>query len=103
MPMATAKPKPRKSQQKVQEKVQAREPAARPRLAPKPDPKPDMLLLNGIPLRRKSVWVIDTESPQFRAARKRDAQALKAAGEERDSQQFLDAVLAQKDVETWWK
>ena len=97
--MPAAKTKPRKSQ----EKAQARGPAARPRLAPKPDPKADLLMLNGIPLRRKSVWVIDTDSAQFRAARKRDAQALKAGAEDRDSQQFLDAVLNDKDVEKWWK
>ena len=59
-------------------------------------------MLNGIPLRRKSVWAIDTESRQFRAARKRDAEARERGPPERDSMQFVDAVLAEKDVQKWW-
>jgi antidote-toxin recognition MazE-like antitoxin len=86
--MSVAKQKPKKPQA-----------AAKP--AAKPDPKPDAP--NGLPLRRKSVWAIDTESPQFRAARKRDALALKSGTDDRDSLQFLDAVLAEKDVQKWWK
>ncbi len=69
----------------------------------KPATKPDVPTLNGIPLKRKSVWAFDTDSRQFRAARKRDAQALRAVDAERDSVQFIDAVLADRDVQKWWK
>ena len=104
--MPAAKPKPRRTQEKAQEKAQgkAREKApARVQVAsrPKAEAKADAPTLNGIPLRRKSVWAIDTDSPQFRAARKRDAQALKQAGGD-DSMQILDALLNDKDVQKWW-
>ena len=62
----------------------------------------ETLTLNGIPLRRKTVWAIDTSSPQFRAARKRDAQALRAKPDNGDAMQFIEAVLADKDVQKWW-
>jgi hypothetical protein len=97
--MSAAKTKPTKIEKKT-EKAAAK-PAGKS--VSKSDPKPDSLSFNGIPLRRKSVWAIDTDSPQFRAARKRDAQALSAGTDDRDSQQFLDAVLAEKDVQKWWK
>jgi hypothetical protein len=60
------------------------------------------LTLNGIPLRRKTVWAIDTDSPEFRAARKRDAKALRKKPDNGDGQQFIEAVLAEKDVQKWW-
>jgi hypothetical protein len=69
---------------------------------PKSEAKGDAATLNGIPLRRKSIWAVDTDSPQFRAARKRDAQALRDTTDDRDSMQFIDAVLADKDVQKWW-
>jgi hypothetical protein len=104
--MPAAKPKPRRTQEKAQEKAQgkAREKAplrAQVAARSKADAKPDGPTLNGIPLRRKSVWAIDTGSPQFRAARKRDAQALKQAGGD-DSMQILDALLNEKDMQKWW-
>jgi hypothetical protein len=114
--MPAAKPKPRrtpnkaqgKAQGKAQEKASARaQVVARPKAdakktdAKKADAKVDAPTLNGIPLRRKSVWAIDTDSPQFHAARKRDAQALKQAGGD-GSMQILDGLLNDKDVQKWW-
>ena len=67
------------------------------------EPKTKGPTLNGIPLTRKPVWVPDVASAQFRAARKRDAQALKAADAAGDNMQFIEAVLADRDVQKWWK
>ncbi len=66
------------------------------------DAKPDGLTLNGIPLRQKTVWAIDTASREFRAARKRDARALRKKADNGDGLQFIEAVLAEKDVQKWW-
>jgi hypothetical protein len=104
--MPAAKPKPRRAPEKAQEKAQEKARGKAPVRAqvvarPKAATKADAPTLNGIPLRRKSVWAIDTESPQFRAARKRDAQALKHARGD-DSMQILDALLNEKDVQKWW-
>jgi hypothetical protein len=104
--MPAAKPKPRPTPEKAQAKAHAKaqgKASARAQVVAKPkaDAKADAPTLNGIPLRRKSVWAIDTDSPQFRAARKRDAQALKQAGGD-DSMQILDALLNDKDVQKWW-
>jgi hypothetical protein len=66
------------------------------------DAQAEALTLNGIPLRRKTVWAIDTDSPEFRAARKRDAKALRKKPDNGDGLQFIEAVLAEKDVQKWW-
>jgi antidote-toxin recognition MazE-like antitoxin len=66
------------------------------------DKQAEALTLNGIPLRRKTVWAIDTDSPEFRAARKRDAKALRKKADNGDGLQFIEAVLAEKDVQKWW-
>ena len=66
------------------------------------DAKAEALMLNGIPLRKKTVWAIDTASPEFRAARKRDAKALRKKADNGDGLQFIEAVLAEKDVQKWW-
>ena len=66
------------------------------------DAQVEALTLNGIPLRRKTVWAIDTDSPEFRAARKRDAKALRKKPDNGDGLQFIEAVLAEKDVQKWW-
>ena len=66
------------------------------------DAKVEALTLNGIPLRQKTVWAIDTDSPEFRAARKRDAKALRKKADNGDGLQFIEAVLAEKDVQKWW-
>jgi hypothetical protein len=66
------------------------------------DAQVEALTLNGIPLRRKTVWAIDTDSPEFRAARKRDAKALRKKADNGDGLQFIEAVLAEKDVQKWW-
>ncbi len=67
-----------------------------------PDAPVEALTLNGIPLRQKTVWAIDTESAEFRAARKRDAKALRKKPDNGDGLQFIEAVLAEKDVQKWW-
>jgi hypothetical protein len=67
-----------------------------------PDAPVEALTLNGIPLRQKTVWAIDTDSPEFRAARKRDAKALRKKPDNGDGLQFIEAVLAEKDVQKWW-
>ena len=66
------------------------------------DAQVEALTLNGIPLRRKTVWAIDTELAEFRAARKRDAKALRKKPDNGDSMQFIEAVLAEKDMQKWW-
>ena len=92
--MPAAKPKAKRTREKP---VKARV------AGPKPRAKPEGPMLNGIPLRQKTVWSLDTDSPQFRAARKRDAEALRAHADDRDGMQFIDAVLAEKDMQKWWK
>ena len=93
--MPAAKPKAKRTQAKA---------PVKPHVArPKPRVKAEGPMLNGIPMRQKTVWSVDTDSPQFRAARKRDAQALREHSDDRDSTQFMDAVLAEKDMEKWWK
>ena len=66
------------------------------------DAQLESLRLNGIPLRRKTVWAVDTDSPEFRAARRRDAKALRQKPDNGDGLQFIEAVLAEKDVQKWW-
>jgi hypothetical protein len=68
----------------------------------KRDARTEAPSLNGIPLTRKTVWAIDTNSREFRAARKRDTQALRNGADNRDSTQFLEAVLGEKDMQKWW-
>ncbi len=96
--MPAAKPKPKRGKAPVNTHVVAKPKAD----VKKPDTRADAPSLNGLPLKRKTVWAIDTESPQFRAARKRDARALRQNPDERDSMQFLDAVLGEKDMQKWW-
>ena len=66
------------------------------------DARAQALTLNGIPLRRKTVWAVDTDSAEFRAARRRDAKALRKKPDNGDGLQFIEAVLAEKDVQKWW-
>jgi hypothetical protein len=98
--MPAAKPKPKRKQGKAPVKAQV---VAKPKTAAKrPDAHPAAPTLNGLPLRRRTVWAIDTDSPQFQAARKRDAQALSRNPDNRDSMQFSEALLADKDMQKWW-
>jgi hypothetical protein len=100
--MAAAKRKPKTTPTKSPPKPVAKAAMkAAAKTAATPAAKLDTPTLNGIPLRRKSVWAIDTDSAQFRAARKRDALALTQAGED-GSMQILDALLNDKDVQKWW-
>jgi hypothetical protein len=93
--MPAAKPKAKRTREKASVKAHV--------ARSKPHTKAESPMLNGIPLRQRTVWSIDTESPQFRAARKRDAQALREHSDNRDSMQFIDAVLTEKDMDKWWK
>ena len=93
--MPAAKPKAKRTREKAPVKVHAGK--------SKRHVKPEGPMLNGIPLRQKTVWSVDTNSPQFRAARRRDAQAWREHPDDRDSIQFMDAVLGEKDMDKWWK
>ena len=100
--MPAAKPKPKRGKAPVKAQVKAQVVAKRKPDVKKPEPQQASPSHNGLPLKRKSVWAIDTDSPQFRAARKRDAQALRQSPDDRDSTQFLDAVLGDQDMQKWW-
>lgn len=60
-------------------------------------------MLNGIPLRRKVLWVYDTNSPEFKAARKRDLKASKSKDWDRDGMQWVEAVSNDPDWQKWWR
>ena len=60
-------------------------------------------MLNGIPLKRRMVWVYDLDSPEFEARRKRDLDEIRRRNADRDGMQFVEAVLADPDVQKWWK
>ncbi len=60
-------------------------------------------MLNGIPLKRRVVWVYDLDSPEFEARRKRDLDEIRQRNADRDGMQFVEAVLADPDVQKWWK
>lgn len=59
--------------------------------------------LGAIPLRRKTVWAVDTNSPEFRRARRRDLAAARAADADRDGMAFIEATLEDMATEKWWK
>jgi hypothetical protein len=59
--------------------------------------------LGGIPLRRKTVWAVDADSPEFRKARRRDRAAARAAGADRDGMAFVEAALEEAATGKWWK
>ena len=48
--------------------------------------------LNGIPLKRKVVWVYDTESPKFKALWAKERRALKRTPSDPEIDQFLEAA-----------
>jgi hypothetical protein len=59
--------------------------------------------LNGIPLRRKAGWLYDTNSAEFRAARKRDREAIKSSDWDRDGMQWVEALTNDPDWQKSWK
>jgi hypothetical protein len=59
-------------------------------------------MLNGIPLKRKVMWVYDTDSPEFKAKVKAEARQIKAEDADREGLEFIDAVLADPEVQKWW-
>jgi hypothetical protein len=65
--------------------------------------KPRRRMLNGIPLRRKVMWVYDTTSPEFKAKVKAEARQIKAQDADRDGLEFIEAVLADPEVQKWWR
>ncbi len=60
-------------------------------------------MLNGIPLKRATIWVYDVDSPQFKAARKRDLKLRKAKNWDRDGMQWAEAVFNDPDWQKWWR
>jgi BRCT domain type II-containing protein len=78
--MPRAKAKPAKSRAKT---AKPRAKASARRKAPAP-------MLNGIPLKRKVVWVYDTDSPQFKAAWERERAALRKSGLDPEIEEFLE-------------
>jgi hypothetical protein len=59
-------------------------------------------MLNGIPLKRKVVWVYDTGSPEFKAKVKAEARQIKAQDAEREGLEFIEAALADLEIQKWW-
>jgi len=59
--------------------------------------------LNGIPLKRKAGWLYDTNSAEFRAARKRDREAIRSSDWDRDGMQWIDALMNDPDWQKSWK
>lgn len=54
-------------------------------------------MLNGIPLKRRVVWVYDTDSAEFKAAWKKERKILRNSRSDPDIDEFLDA--AARDTE----
>jgi len=59
-------------------------------------------MLNGIPLKRKVVWVYDTNSAEFKAKVKAEARQIKAQDADREGMEFIEAVLADPEIQKWW-
>jgi hypothetical protein len=59
--------------------------------------------LNGIPLKRKVMWVYDTESSEFKALVRAELNDIKVQDAERDGIDFIEAVLADPEVQKWWR
>lgn len=103
MPRAKPKPNgrakgvakaPTKSAKRVKSIAKA---AAKPA---KPKAAAEIRTLNGLPLKSKTIWVFDTDSAQFKAARKRDAEALKSG--DADGMQHIEGLFVDKEVQKWW-
>ena len=60
-------------------------------------------MLNGIPLKRKVMWVYDIDSPEFKRRAKAELRDIRRKDADRDGMQFIEAVLADPDVQKWWK
>ena len=91
--MARAKTSPTKARAKT---LKARAGADSKRKAPS-------RMLNGIPLKRKVLWVYDVDSPEFRAARRRDIEATKSKDWDRDGMQWVEAITNDPDWQKWWR
>jgi hypothetical protein len=90
--MPPAKTKPAKA---IAKNVKARVPAASKRKAKR--------TANGIPLKRKVIWVYDVDSPEFELARQRELREIKRRNAERDGLEFIEMALADPEVQKWWK
>jgi hypothetical protein len=53
-----------------------------------------------LPLKSRTISVIDIDSPQFKAARRRDIEALKSG--DADGMQHAEGLFIDKDVQKWW-
>jgi hypothetical protein len=56
-----------------------------------------MRIVNGIPVKRKAGWVYDTDSPEFKAAWKRERELLRNAKPDSELNAFLEA--AARDID----
>jgi hypothetical protein len=65
--------------------------------------KPPRRMLNGIPLKRKVLWTYDTDSPEFRAMWKKELEAIRRSGEDPEVDAFIEANLADPEVQKWWR
>ena len=59
--------------------------------------------VEGIPLKRTTIWVYDTDSPQFKAARERELREIKRHSAERDGTEFIESALADPESLKWWQ
>jgi hypothetical protein len=65
--------------------------------------KPTVRMQNGIPLKRKVIWAYDTDSPQFKKRVQAELRDIRRKDAERDGMDFIEAVLADPDVQKWWR
>ena len=54
-------------------------------------------MVNGIPLKRKAVWLYDTDSPEFNAVWERERELLRTAKPDPELDAFLEA--AARDID----
>lgn len=54
-------------------------------------------VVNGIPLKRKAVWLYDTDSPEFNAVWERERELLRTGKPDPDLDAFLEA--AARDID----
>ena len=76
---------------------------AKPRAATAAKHRQPLRMLNGIPLKRATIWVYDTDSPEFKAARRRDMKMRRTKDWDGDGMQWVDAVFNDPDWQKWWR
>jgi hypothetical protein len=96
--MPSTKTRPGPKGRKNAESVRSPAPTRSERKAGAKSPR----TINGIPLKRKVIWVFDTDSPEFADAIKRGHEAMKVPGADRDGMQFIEALTADPEWQKWW-